>query len=75
MPQYSHESQCDKLEVLSVGNLLSDVINCLCTGKSLSGLSCFEKMKILFSKITSHQIQINPRLLKKSLSNMLYHHK
>ena len=31
LPQYSHESQCKKLEVLSVGSLLSDVIECLCT--------------------------------------------
>ena len=46
MPQYSHESQCPKLEVLSVGYLLSDVIDCLCTVKSLSKLSCFEKQKI-----------------------------
>ena len=43
IPQYSHKSKCPKLEILSVGNLLSDVINCLCTGKSLSDLSCFNK--------------------------------
>ena len=45
LPQYTHKSKCSKLKVLSVGSLLSDVINCLCTGKALSELSCFKKIK------------------------------
>ena len=45
LPQYTHKSKCSKLKVLSVGSLLSDVINCLCTGKALSELSCFKKNK------------------------------
>jgi ribose-phosphate pyrophosphokinase len=43
LPQYEHKLLCPKLEVLSVGNLLGDVISCLCTGKSLSDLSCFDE--------------------------------
>jgi ribose-phosphate pyrophosphokinase len=43
LPQHEHYSKCSKLEVLSVGNLLGDVIRCLCTGRSLSNLSCFDE--------------------------------
>jgi ribose-phosphate pyrophosphokinase len=43
LPQHEHAIQCPKLEVLSVGTLLGDVIACLCTGRSLSKLSCFDE--------------------------------
>jgi ribose-phosphate pyrophosphokinase len=61
LPQYSNNVKCPKLEILSVGHLLSDVIECLCTGKSLSKLSCFEKNKL---KINPESIQSNLTVLE-----------
>ena len=57
IPQYSHKLKCPKLEILSVGNLLGDVINCLCTGKSLSNLSCFNKYVKTNSKKIDNKLE------------------
>ena len=51
-----------------MGSLLSDVINCLCTGKSLSDLSCFNKK--MNSKINAN-VNVNANDKTPEDSNLL----
>ena len=45
LPQEHHMEICSKLEVISVAELLGEIMNCLSSGESISELSCFKNLK------------------------------